>query len=210
MKKVSSYLFAIILCVSVFTVVVFAAPNTYELGKLGLSVTIPSKYDVVTQETSPHSSFFSDRGLSGADIIEQFKTNGVYLNAIPNDGTNEEIVVTMTDGVFDNLSVFSSSDLKVMASSFVKEFEELGMTITSYDVYEHSQAKFIRIFFNDTGKTVHGLQYYTNYGSKAINFAIRSYSGAISPTQENMIKGVVDTVVFDTPPVARPSAPETD
>ena len=50
------------------------------------------------------------------------------------------------------------------------------MTITSYDIYEHSQAKFIRIRFTDTTNSVYGLQYYTNYDVKTINFTLRSYS----------------------------------
>ena len=86
-----------------------------------MAVMPSSKYDVITQDTSPYSSIFSDRGLSGTDLIKQFKENGVYLNAVPNDGTNEEIVVTMTTGIWDNLSSFSNSSLKTIASSLVKE-----------------------------------------------------------------------------------------
>ena len=209
MKRLITCLLVIIFSLSAFVTPAFAASTKYKLDELGLEVSIPSKYDVITQDTSPYSSIFSDRGLSGTDLIKQFKENGVYLNAVPNDGTNEEIVVTMTTGIWDNLSSFSNSSLKTIASSLVKEYEDYGLTITNYDVYEHSQAKFIRIFFNDTEKTVHGVQYYTNYGAKTINVTIRSYSGAISQTQENTIKGVVDSIVFDTAPVAAPSVPET-
>lgn len=210
MKKRIISLFALILSFVLLSVPAFAASNSYELDELGLVVTIPSKYDVITQDTSPNSSIFSERGLSGADLIDQFKANGIYLNAVPNDGSNEEIVVTMTDGVFDNLSVFSNSTLKTLASSLVKEYESYGLIIKSYDIYDHSQAKFIRIHFTDTNNSVYGLQYYTNYDAKTINFTIRSYSGAISQNQEETIKSVVDSIIFDTDPVAAPTIPETD
>lgn len=210
MKKGIIGLFALILSFSLLSIPVFASSNSYALDELGLVVTIPSKYDVVTQDTSPNSSIFSDRGLSGSDIIEQFKANGIYLNALANDGSNEEIVVTMADGVFDNLSEFSNTSLKTLASSLVEGYESYGLTITSYDIYEHSQAKFIRIHFIDETNSVYGLQYYTNYDAKTINFTLRSYSGDISQTQEETIKCVVDSIVFDTDPVPAPIVPETE
>jgi len=188
----------------------FAASDTYELDELGLVVTIPSKYDVITQDTSPYSSVFSDRGLSGTDLVEQFKTNGIYLNAVPNDGTNEEIVVTMTDGVWDNLSVFSDTTIKTFASALANEYKDYGITVLEYDVYQHSQAKFIRVYFTDATNSVYGLQYYTTYDAKAMNFTMRSYSGELSQAQEDVMKGVVDSLVFDTAPAAAPSVPETD
>ncbi len=210
MKKILTSLFVLAFSLSVFTLPAFATSSTYELDELGLEVTIPSKYDVITQDTSPYSSIFSDRGLSGTDLIKQFKSTGVYLNAIPNDGTNEEIVVTMTDGVFNNLSEFSNGTLKTLASSLVKGYEDYGLTITNYDIYEHSQAKFIKLHITDTSNSFYGLQYYTNYDAKTINFTIRSYSGALSQTQEAVIKGVIDSIVFDTAPIPAPTVPETD
>ena len=210
MKKGIIGLFALILSFSLLSIPVFASSNSYALDELGLVVTIPSKYDVVTQDTSPNSSIFSDRGLSGSDIIEQFKANGIYLNALANDRSNEEIVVTMADGVFDNLSEFSNTSLKTLASSLVEGYESYGLTITSYDIYEHSQAKFIRIHFIDETNSVYGLQYYTNYDAKTLNFTLRSYSGDISQTQEETIKCVVDSIVFDTDPVPAPIVPETE
>ena len=210
MKKRIVGLFAFVLSFSFLSVPVFASSNSYTLDELGLAVTIPSKYDVVTQDTSPNSSIFSDRGLSGSDIIDQFKANGIYLNALANDGSNEEIVVTMADGVFDNLSEFSNTSLKTLASSLVEGYESYGLTITSYDIYEHSQAKFIRIRFTDTTNSVYGLQYYTNYDAKTINFTLRSYSGDISQNQEETIKCVVDSIVFDTDPLVAPIVSETD
>ena len=44
------------------------------------------------------------------------------------------------------------------------------------------------------------MQYYTNYGAKAMNFTMRSYNGPISSKQESTIKTVVDSIKYNTDP----------
>lgn len=210
MKRFFASLLVVLLSLSDFVTPAFAASTKYKLDELGLEVSIPLKYDVITQDTSPYSPIFSNRGLSGTDLIEQFKTSGIYLNAIPNDGTNEEIVVTMTDGIWDNLSVFSNTTIKTLASALVNEYKDYGITVSEYDVYQHSQAKFIKIYFTDAANSVYGLQYYTTYGAKAMNFTMRSYSEALSQNQEDTIKSIVDSIVYNTAPISAPSVTETD
>lgn len=179
---------------------VFAATNTYKMDELGLEVSFPSDFTVITEDISSSDPIFDRLGITKDALISKFKLGNIYLNAIPNNSSTEEIVVTMTDGVFDNLSVFSDGTLKTLASSLTKEYENYGITVTKYDIYQHSQAKFIRIYFTDTANSAYGLQYYTNYGAKAMNFTMRSYDGPISSSQEQTIKTVVDSIRYNTDP----------
>ena len=188
----------------------FASSTTYKLDELGLEVSIPSTYDVITRDTPVSSPIFKELGVSGKELIEQFKTTFIYLNAIPKGVTGEEIVVTMAPNDINNFSALSATSLKMVASSWITSLEEFGISILKYDIYEHSQAKFVRIYFEDTINSAYGLQYYTIYDSKAINFTMRSYSGGITSTQEQAIKNIVDTIKFDTPPVEPPSGVETE
>ena len=98
MKKRIIGLFAFVLSFSFLSVPVFASSNSYTLDELGLVVTIPSKYDVVTQDTSPNSSIFSDRGLSGSDIIDQFKANLTKAYEEKVGKTPEFYVVSIGEG----------------------------------------------------------------------------------------------------------------
>jgi len=188
----------------------FASTTTYKLDELGLEVSIPSTYDVITQDTSTSNPVFNRLGASGNEFIDYYKENGIYLNAIPKDNLNEEIVVTMTAGIWDNLSAFSDTTIKTLASALISGYEDYGIIVSDYDVYQHSQAKFIKIYFTDSTNSVYGLQFYTTYGAKAMNFTIRSYSGELSQKQEETITSIVDSIKYDTPPVSAATVPETD
>ena len=206
MKRLFAIALTVLLLLAMpFSISVFAASNTYKMDELGLEVSFPSDFTVITEDISSSDPIFDRLGTTKSALMSKFKSGNIYMNAIPNNSSTEEIVVTMTDGVFDNLLVFSDGTLKTLASSLTKEYENYGITVTKYDIYQHSQAKFIRIFFTDTANSAYGLQYYTNYGAKAMNFTMRSYDGPISSKQENTIKTVVDSIKYNTdPPSAAP------
>lgn len=210
MRKVWRKLLITFFIVSLFNLTVFANSNTYMLDELGIEITIPSNYDVITQKTSPSNPVFDRLGTTGSDLIKQFKTDNIYLNAIPKNNTNEEIVVTMATNIIDNFSALSDTSLKMFASSWVNEYEKMGISVSKYDIYHHSQAKFVRVYFQDTVNSVNGLQYYTIYNEKAMNFTMRSYYGEITSKQEQTIKTIVDSVKYDTPPIVVPAEAETE
>lgn len=157
MKKAIISLIVLTLSFSLFTVPAFAESNSFELDELGLTVTIPSEYDVITQDTATNSLIFSELGVSGADLIADFKASGIYLNALPKDVIDEEIVATMTPGGMDNFSIFSDTTLITLVSSIIDEYEAFGIDVLEYDIYNHPQAKFIRIRFIDTSSSAYGL-----------------------------------------------------
>ncbi len=210
LKRIVIKLLVSIVLMLFFIIPAFASSSTYKLEELGLEVSIPSTYDVITQDTSTSNPVFNRLGASGNEFIDYYKENGIYLNAIPKDNLNEEIVVTMTAGIWDNLSAFSDTTIKTLASALISGYEDYGIIVSEYDVYHHSQAKFVKLYFADTANSVHGLQYYTTYGAKAMNFTIRSYSGKITQKQEETIKSIVDSIKYDTDPVFAPDVPETD
>ena len=203
MKRKLTVVIVLLSLISIFTIQAFATLNTYKLDELGLELSIPSTYDVITQDTPTSSSIFNNLGVSGKELIDQFKINGIYLNAIPIDSLYEEIVVTMIDNsLWDNLSALSDTTIKTLFSIMICDFETYGFVVLDYDVYHHSQAKFIKAHFTDSTNSVYGLQFYTTYGSKAMNFTIRSYSGELTQKQEEAIQSIVDSIKFDTAPIS--------
>ena len=210
LKRVVIKLLVSIVFMLFFIIPTFASSTTYKLDELGLEVSIPSSYDVITRDTPLSSPIFKELGIYGKELMEQFETSSIYLNAIPKDISNEEIVVTMAPNIINNFSALSDTSLKILASSLTGPFEEMNFDISEYDIYEHSQAKFIRLNHEDTVNSVSILQYYTIYNKKAINFTMRSYSGEITSTQEQTIRSIVDTIKFDTPPAEPPADFETE
>ena len=130
MNKIFIKLFILIFVLLSFPFPTFAISNTYELEELGLKVSIPAGYDVITQNTSVSSTIFNRLGTSGSELISQFKNDNIYLNAIPIDSVNEEIVVTMTTNLIDNFTLFSDTSLNTMASSWINEYEKSGIDVS--------------------------------------------------------------------------------
>ncbi len=181
---------------------VHAASSTHKLSELELEVTIPSGYSVITRNTSSSDPIFRELGTTKSALIGQFETNNIYLTAV-SDTRNEEIVVTMTENNLSNFSLLSDTVLNTLASTLTNQYADYGITVLNCEVYQHSQAKFIRINFTDADNTVHGLQYYTIYNGRAMNFTMRSYEGSISSRQETTIKTIVDSIKYDkAPPVS--------
>lgn len=208
MRKSSTLILAILL-VFFMHIPVSAASTTYILDQLGLEVTIPSGYYVITRDTPENDPVFSTFGVTKAALMSQFESSGIYLNAVPAH-SNEEIVVTMVSSPLDNFSTFSDASLETIASFLPDQFADYGIYISEYEIFQHDQAKFIKVYFTDQGRTVHGLQYYTVYDGMAINFTMRSYSGSLSSQQEKTILEVVDSIKFDSAPPLPAAEEESD
>lgn len=195
MKKILVLIIALCLIVPL-CINVSAISNTYELPELGMNVNIPSKYTVITRHTPAYDPIFSKIGMTKSDLMSLFQSNQIYLNAIIDGDSSEEIVVTMTENIINDFNLFSDTSLSIMISALCEEYKKIGINVSNYEIYQHSQAKFVKIYFTDTAQTVNGLQYYTVYDNKAINLTMRSYTGYLSYAQEQTIKNVVDSIHF--------------
>lgn len=208
-KAYRIFAIALVFCFLILACPVCAVSGvTYRLPDLELEVTIPSGYDVVTRDTSASSPIFDRFPISAEDFLQSIKVNHIYLNAIPCDSVDEEIVVTMLEVNNIDLSSYSDNALLAISERMVDEFAAYGFSTTKYEVYYHQQTKFIKLYFNDINATVHGVQYYTIYNGKGINFTLRSYNGRVSAKQEDVIQSVVDSVRFDIAPLI--DEPEKD
>lgn len=200
MKKILSLSTTLVILVAM-NLTVFAASNTYHLDELGLRVTIPSGYSVITKDTPANDPIFYYLNTTKSNILTQFEESHIYLNAI-SDTYNEEVVITMTENSLSNFSLLSDTVLDTLASSLSEQYIEYGISISKYEIYKHTQAKFVKIYFTDIAETVHGLQYYTVYNGKAMNFTMRSYEGNISSRQESVIKAIINSIKYNEAPPA--------
>ncbi len=203
MKRLFAVTLTVLLLLAMpFNISVFAASNTYDLDELELQVTIPTGYSVITRDTPANDPIFNGLGTTKSALVSQFETSNIYLNAIPNT-YNEEIVVTNMKNSLSNFSLLSDTVLNTFAATLANQCTDYGINVSKYEIYQHSQAKFIKVYFTDTANSVHGLQYYTIYDGNAMNFTMRSYEGSISSRQETTIKTIVDSIKYDkAPPVA--------
>ena len=149
--------------------------KTYQLAELGMSIDIPTEYVVFTRDITDNDPNLSAYGLCKSDLLSLMKSRNIYLNAWDKD-VNFEIIVTMIESKINDFNLMSDTVLNTLASSFKSAYIDRGITVEKYEIYQHDQAKFIKVYINQPNGAdkVYGLQYYTVYDNKAINVTMQS------------------------------------
>ena len=195
----------LILCLafSLLSPAAFAAGSSYKLDELGMSIELPQDYIVFTRDIKSNDPNLSAYGLTRDELYSLMVDGCIYLNAWDKD-LNYEIIVTMTDSPVEDFNLYSDTALMDLASSAEDEYRNYGITYIKSELYQHSQAKFIKIYISQqsNGSAVYGLEYSTVYNSQSINITLQSYSGKINSSKEAILKEIVDSVRFDTAPSA--------
>ncbi|SCX05185.1 hypothetical protein SAMN02910339_00804 [Lachnospiraceae bacterium YSD2013] len=183
--------------------------KTYHLADLGLNITIPSDYVVFFRNVKADDPNLATYGLTKSDLLSVMKNGNIYLDMWDKDVTFE-IMVTMVESPLSDFSSISDTLLSAITSAMEPEYENIGITLDSYEIYYHNQTKFIKIYQSakQGNDTVYGVQYYTVCHEKAINVTMTSYSGKIDDSKEKVIESIVDTVKFDKEP-EKPKATKT-
>ena len=211
MKRILTTLliFCFVLCL--LPVSAFAATGTYDLDELGMSIELPSDHVVFTRDIKANDPNLSAYGLTRDGLSSLMQERSIYLNAWDED-INYEIIITMMDSPLADYNLLSDTTLAAVVSSFETEYAGAGITFIRSDIYQHSQAKFAKIYISqpNNGETAYGLQYNTVYNDKAINITMQSYSGKIDSNKESILKKIVDTVHFDTDPQLNPPPTQTE
>ncbi|MCD7947271.1 MAG: hypothetical protein LUG13_03095 [Oscillospiraceae bacterium] len=169
----------------------------YSLDELGLAVSIPSNYHVLTRDMDSSDPTLQRFGITKEDMSSYMYEQNVYLEAADDSG-GSAIIITMMDSPLDDFNMFSDTTLSTLATSLASQYSSSGATFINSEIYQHAQAKFLKIAFSipDEAATVYGLQYYTVYDSKAINITMRSYAGEISTSSKAELTSIVDSVSF--------------
>ena len=172
-----------------------AASDTYELDEVGLTVSIPADFSVITRDTPENSSVFSDVGMTKADFMAYFQEYNVYLNAF-SASIDEEIIINMTQNDVGYMNLFGDSTLLESAKGIANEFRAIGRDVSKYEIYWGGYIKYIRLYYTDTTTNSHSVQYYTIYNNKAINITLHSYKGSLTSQQEKIAKNIADSALF--------------
>ena len=198
----------IIVVLAALLLVLVAVPVNAEDGtslyfsELDMKVVVPSGFDVFTRDTSANDPNLKKYGITSDQLVSTMKSQNSYLDAMGSDGYTE-LTITMFKSDWSDFNLLSDTALKTLFSSIKDEYSKMGLSVSKYDIYSHTQAKFIRMYASRsvTGGKVYTLQYTTVYSGKTINFTLQSYSGtAISASQESTIKKLVDSAQFGSAP----------
>lgn len=198
MRKILRSVLIVFLCY-VLTVSVFSAETAaYQIDNLGICIDIPSEYVVFTREIDANDPNLSTYGLTKDNMLSFLETNNIYLDCWDNDVTFE-ITVIAEDIFLEDFNQFSDADLLDLASSLAASYEEEGIMYLRSEVYQHDQAKFLKIY--SSGQQDERLQYQTVYANKAVYVTLCNYVSTIDASQESNLKSIVDSIYFESNPM---------
>ncbi len=193
MKKFVSVLLAVVM-VMTLAVTAFAAKR-YTVDELGISLSIPDSYYVITRNSTADDPAFTELGLNYDSIMDAMISGGVYLDAVKADGEQIMLLKKAVPG-FGNLSDYSVEDLEAMETDFIASYEESGSDVLDYQVYESDKYNYLRVEAYDESIDMYVLQYCNVIDGQmySINLAAES---EINSTQISTMEGVVDTVTYE-------------
>lgn len=209
MTKRVSICTVVLMCIALLVPISAQATGTttYDLDQLGMSIDIPDDYDVFTRDTPADDPAYAWYGFTKESFDSLLEERNIYLNAIP-PNSSREIVVTMIESTIQSFHLMSDTTLSFLASTWTDVYEDSGVTCLKYEIYQHQQVKFVKIYISqeDDGQPVYGLQYYTVCNGQAINITMHSYSGELTQADEDSLQEIVDSANFwNAEPI-----PETD
>ena len=197
MRKFLAVVAAILFCLSL-PVVAYAAPGgVYELGELGISISMPENMLVFSRDIAEDDPDLPLIGMTKQQILDVMLDQDIYLNALEQNG-EYELVVSMTKSPVVSMSMLGEEELNESIASLEQEYSNVGAQLLNCVVYDQAAATFLEIRFSITEDnfTTYGLQYYTIYNNKAINVTLHSYIGEITADHETLMRTIVDGIAF--------------
>lgn len=201
-KRTSLFILSLAVILSMITVPALAADVTeYYFDELNLSVSVPSKYEAVTRDTTELGSAVSSTGKTLEQVQSFLTENNHYLYLLPSDFSSEmtftyEYEETLQDIYFSSTPDSELSELSNdMCDSFI---HNLGATIISTDIHKFDKLTFLSVYmsFPLDGSTAYCSQYYTMCGGPIIYITMRSYGTPITDTQFDELEEIAASIAF--------------
>lgn len=201
MKRTLSCITAFLLIMVLFSGAVFATSATYNLDELGIRVTIPSDYWVVTRDTPADATVFNVLDITKDEWLEWCNSEDSYLWAY-NSTYGEQINIVVREWNGRSFDIQSETELEIIAEDVADSLAVNGAAVSHYELYQNPQVKFIKMYLSKAKEAIYYLQYYSFYDGNVMIISMSSDSGEISSRQEETIQSIVDSVRYDNPPAA--------
>ena len=194
MKRLIS-LFAVLLMIVSVNVPVRANMDEYTIKELGVTLSIPDQYYVLTRNTPASSDIFSLLGISKSDMLDRLADGHIYLSAIA-PFFDEEISVTMTPIEIDDFNGVDDATFSSLASRVEDYYIDKDFSVLDCEIYTHKQRRFIKTYGKINSQSTYVIQYLTVVDHKAMCFMLHSYDGDITTAQEATCRAVVNSISF--------------
>lgn len=200
MKRTLAALLAVILLIS--TLPAGAAAETAEtqlvfLPDSQISVAVPADYILVRQGDTELDSRLDEMGLSPEDWQSIMSEGNTALFAVhPDLSSNINVVVTESP-VIKSLSPFEDSFLLLLADGYQEQLSALGGRMVKTGVYRAGGSAFLQIWAEVTAMPEQKmLQFMTVEDGKNVAITLTTFSGVITPEDEQLMERIVSESVL--------------
>ncbi len=166
-----------------------------------MEISLPDDCYILQQEIAEDDPYLQKAGGDRDKIEAYYKEAGIVLNAIAQDDSYE-IVVTVNENqdvtYLYNMHSVPDESVRELAQTIQNTYEEHGYTVDDFSLYENETAKYIVFSFGQQyeKKAVQCVQYDTIRDSRMYNITLRSYTGEVSDAMEEMLREVIDSIVY--------------
>ncbi|MFZ5975455.1 MAG: hypothetical protein ACOYU3_08615 [Bacillota bacterium] len=194
---------AVCIFIALCSSVALAAPAAkYTIPELYMTVEIPEGWAVFTRDVKTDDPNLGLVGMDAESFKKVLEENDAYLDALKTEPISEITIVKQendedTRDVFD-MKRLSDSEIKEWIEKDPEKAEQMGITMNGYSIYNHKQAKFVSVDvqFEANGMIAYGKWYFTIINGQGISITLKNYTGKVTAEQKQVLKDVVDSVVF--------------
>lgn len=174
------------------------------LNDIGLIVGIPSECVVFTREMKTENEWMIKNGVTLEEASDTFLQGDKYLMAWDGYGMDFMISIYLTGSLQPDFG--DINEIKMQEQVVLRKARMLsnGETIIDCGVYESEHAKYIKSYFTDESleKDFCVLEYMTVVGNNEILIRYSSKTDKLMPSQMDLMKNIVDSIIFTGKPAA--------
>jgi len=148
--------------------------KSYEIKDYNIKIYLSEDYDVFTRDNIDED-LLDKYYLTYDEYLSLLKKGNIYLDAINEDG-EEIFIITGSDELeMNNLTNYSSEDIKLFATTLLED----GLT-QDYQVYKYNNITYIVTNYYDEDGEVSVVEYGTIVNSHYIKISLQVYDDYIS------------------------------
>lgn len=188
MKKIISLFVCLLIILS--CTASFAAGVNYTVSPLNLTLTIPESMEVFTRNTSPDDGRFSAMGFGYDTMMESFKSQDIYLQAMSTDAGNQKELVLICHST-DEEAYSDVTSLYNAAMAEGSTLENQGKKVIAEDIFEHGGTDYIVVEYSDVFTK---REYVTIQSGMKIRLRLTDYEGDITSDEEDFLENIVTSI----------------
>ncbi len=187
-----------------------AVKTTYHLEDARMSLDLDSDIPVYIAGSEEIDEAYTKLGMTKEQMDNMLRSNAIIMHALINNGANEMMVsAAMVEEL--HLDDATAEEAQVLLDTIKAQFSNVGAEVTESNVVETEVGKALcfRYQFRSGMITQFTTQYSLMDHGRMANLRLSSYTGALTPAEEDWLLEVVNSVKWDDPSLALPTPEAT-